>query len=190
MPVLKMTRAEKRTDAMKQAKRILNVTIKRMLDSDPDTSWMGEFSGHADTQFAIDHQNRMGSNRVHQWFNSGSVESFAPEASWIPADVQNKRQYWHDAMTKNAEQDYARMCALSDGLFEFIGVRADAKIVIGNLCQTTTSGGLWGIESDSEEAYLREEEENQLAELRDVLKELGFGTRAISAAFKDVTHIE
>jgi hypothetical protein len=169
---------------MKQAKRILTVEVRRMSDESPDTSWLGEFSNRADTQFAIDHQERTGSNRVKQWFNPGTVEDFDPAASWIPAEVANKRQYWHDAMTKNAEQDYARMCSLMDGEFEFIGIGAEAEVVVEGVCQTIHSGGLWGIESDSDESYLREIEQEQLGELRDQLYALGFSKRAIAAAVK------
>lgn len=171
---------------MKQTKRILKIEVKRMFDESPDTSWMGEFSNRADTQFAIDHQERTGSNRVKQWFNPGTVEDFDPNASWIPAEVTDKQHYWHDTMTKNAKQDYARMCSLVNGDFEFISIVAKTEIVIGNICQNVTSGGLWGIESDSEESYLKEEEQNQLAELRGVLHELGFSKRAIAAAVKGV----
>jgi hypothetical protein len=172
---------------MKQTKRILKIEVKRMLDESPDTSWMGEFSNHADTQFAIDHQARTGSNRVKQWFNPGTIEDFRPDADWIKGrTAQERRQYWHDAMLKNAEQDYKRMCALNDGEFEFIGIGAKAEIVIGNICQKVTSGGLWGIESDSDASYLTEIEQEQISELRGVLHEIGFSKRAISAAVKEM----
>lgn len=36
------------------AKRILSVTVKRMLDSDPDTSYLGEYSDTAESEYAID----------------------------------------------------------------------------------------------------------------------------------------
>lgn len=49
---------------MKNGKRIVKIEIERMFDESPDTSWMGEFSNCADTQFAIDHQERSESNRV------------------------------------------------------------------------------------------------------------------------------
>ena len=171
---------------MKNGKRIVKIEIERMFDESPDTSWLGEFSNRADTQFAIDHQERSGSNRVKQWFNPGTVEDFDPNASWIPAGAENKREYWHTAMIKNAEQDYARMCSLCNGEFEFIGIGAKAHVTVDNVCQTITSGGLWGIESDSEESYLKEEEQNQLAELRSILYEMGFSKRAISTAIKEM----
>lgn len=37
-----------------KAKRILSVTIKRMYDDSPDTSWMGEYSDKRSSEFSID----------------------------------------------------------------------------------------------------------------------------------------
>lgn len=38
----------------KNMKRIHKVTIKRMIDESPDTSWLGEYSNDAETEYAID----------------------------------------------------------------------------------------------------------------------------------------
>lgn len=83
------------------------------------------------------------------------------------------------------KQDYARMESLNAGEWGFIGIGAKARVTVGDICQAVTSGGLWGIESDSDKSYLKEEEQNQLAELRAVLYEMGFSKRAIAAAVKD-----
>lgn len=71
--------------------------------------------------------------------------------------------------------------------WQYIGVKAQAEIVIDEVCQKITSGGLWGIESDSEESYLKEVESEEMAELRGILYELGFSKRAIATAVKEVT---
>ena len=68
------------------------------------------------------------------------------------------------------------------GVFNFIGIRAKAEIVIGNTCQTITSGGLWGIEDDSEESYLATVESDEITDLCNQLSALGFGPRAITKA--------
>jgi hypothetical protein len=65
------------------------------------------------------------------------------------------------------------------GSFEFIGIRAEAEIVAGGVCQTITSGGLWGIESDSAPEYLSEVEEEEIGQLKDILQSLGFSSKAI-----------
>jgi len=58
-----------------------------------------------------------------------------------------------------------------------------------SLIQHLTSGGLWGIAFDSDAKYLEEIEAEQLAELRNILHQIGFSNRAISAAFKNVQRI-
>ena len=123
--------------------------------------------------------------RTYRYFNPGSVEPFDARASWIPADVTDKHAYWERAMHENAILDYDRMERLNAGDWAFIGIDAKAEVVIGNVCQTLHSGGLWGIESDSEESYLQEEESNQLAELRTILYEMGFSKRAIATAVEE-----
>jgi len=122
----------------------------------------------------------------YRYFNPGSTtEPFDVNASWIPADVPDKEAYWRAAMHQNAEQDYARMEALNNGQWEFIGIRACADVTIGNTRQSIYSGGLWGIESDSEASYLKEVESEELASLRETLYELGFSKRAIATAVKE-----
>ena len=79
-----------------------------------------------------------------------------------------------------------RMESLPAGNWPFIGIGAKAKITVNDTCQTITSGGLWGVESDSGDDYLKEEEQNQLADLRAQLYELGFSKRAITAAVKEM----
>ena len=45
---------------------------------------------------------------------------------------------------------------LNRGDWGYIGVRADAEIIVDGVSQDITSGGLWGVESDSDRAYLAE----------------------------------
>lgn len=86
---------------------------------------------------------------------------------------------------KYTRQDYARMESLNRGDWYFLGVVAKAEVSIGGTIQRIRSGGLWGIESDSEKSYIAEEESNQLAELKTILGEMGFSKRAISAATRE-----
>jgi hypothetical protein len=66
-----------------------------------------------------------------------------------------------------------------NGDFGFIGIRAEAEIVAHGVCQTITSGGLWGIESDSDRSYLSEIEQEELQELKAILQSLGFSQEAV-----------
>jgi len=44
---------------MKTGKRIQSITIKHILDTDPDTSYLGEYSNNADSEFAIDRKHSL-----------------------------------------------------------------------------------------------------------------------------------
>jgi hypothetical protein len=97
---------------------------------------------------------------------------------------------------KYCRQDFARMESLNDGNWCYIGIRAEARVfvnekVIGpvashGIAQTITSGGLYGIESDSGREHLEETQREELAQLKDELVGLGFSRRAIATAFKNI----
>lgn len=167
---------------MQQQKRILSIEVKRMDDPDPDTSYLGTYSNTPTEEFSIA-RNIIGQ---YHYFNPGSVEAFDPAASWIPADraPADKESFWRETMRENARKDYARMEAYNAGDWGFIGIRAQADVVIAGVCQSITSMGLWGIESDSDESHFREVEHEELNQLRGILHELGFSKRAIAAAVK------
>ena len=124
---------------MKNGKRISKVIIKQMTDTDPDTSYLGEYSNKAET-------------------------------------------------------DYARMESLHRGNWFYMGLRAEAEVFVpcgqSSISQGITSGGLYGIESDSGKDYIAEVEQEELAELRKQLSALGFSKRAIATACKGVERTE
>jgi hypothetical protein len=242
-------------------KRIHSVTICRMIDNDPDTSWLGEYSRNSQGEFSIDRKHTFEcasqdynqdtetinklerilryldgqrfddslSSYQEEWqdifadaimeatdlienvqgnvtecdceesgnwshgelryFNASSnIEAFDPNATWIPVDVQDKQAYWRESMLTSFKSDYDSMESYNNGDWCFVGIRAEAKIVIGNVCQTITSGGLWGTESDSDDFHFASIEDAELHELRSQLSELGFSKRAIATAFKSVAH--
>lgn len=69
-----------------------------------------------------------------------------------------------------------RRAAFERGEFDFVGVRAEAEVVIEGVVQTLTSGGLWGVESDSGEEYIAEIAVEEYEQLRKVLKTVGVPT--------------
>ena len=82
--------------------------------------------------------------------------------------------------TSYLEQDgfEDRMRAYRRGDFGFIGVRAAIDLDIptkqgGIIGQRITTPGLWGIEDDSDEDYLREVYEEECAQLVEMLETLG-----------------
>lgn len=106
---------------------------------------------------------------------------------------------------KYVRQDYERMERLNAGDWCYIGIRAEAEIVAvygskstlsehvttggSGPIQHITSGGLWGIESDSDKSYFAEVQTDELADLKTQLLALGFSRRAISQAFKNVEEV-
>ena len=69
-----------------------------------------------------------------------------------------------------------RKQAFQRGDFSFVGVVAKAEIVVDGIVQTITSGGLWGIESDSDKTYIAEVADDEYGDLRRILKTLGVPT--------------
>lgn len=66
--------------------------------------------------------------------------------------------------------------AYQRGEFHFVGVRAEADVVIEGTVQTLVSGGLWGVESDSGDEYIEEIADQEYNELRKVLTSVGVST--------------
>ncbi len=84
------------------------------------------------------------------------------------------------------EQDYQRHEAHSRGDWHSVGVIAKAEIVVNGVIQTIRSGGLWGIESDSDPEYFEQVSAEELTNLKTILGSLGFGKRAIAHAFSSI----
>ena len=74
------------------------------------------------------------------------------------------------------EEFEERLAAFNRGEFSFVGVRAEAEVVIEGTVQTLTSPGLWGIESDSGEEYIEQVSGEEYHALRDVLLAVGIAT--------------
>lgn len=68
-----------------------------------------------------------------------------------------------------------RLKQFERGDFNFVGVQAVAEVSIGGVIQEITSGGLWGIESDSGEKHFRSVGKEEYAQLKEILSEMGIG---------------
>lgn len=129
----------------------------------------------------------------------GEYRYFNPSSNYVTSSGEPTDGLTEEEVYKHTRQDYERMESLNAGHWCYIGLRAEAKIGIGDVVnyparynvttQTITSGGLWGIESDSESGYFEEVKAEQLAELKDQLKALGFSARAIATAFKNAEEV-
>jgi hypothetical protein len=235
---------------MKNGKRILSVTIKRMMDESPDTSYLGEYSNRPKSEYAIDRAHsedcasvspeaqRAKETLEHAQQTAGDIHNAVlaqyngtlanekldterealddaynllgeladevvecdcgergdmerNEYRYFNGNVENYKGESPENIRKYVRQNYARMESLSRGDWCYMGIRGEAQIAVptapkNSIIQTITSGGLWGIESDSDKDYLASVEQEELSDLRGQLKALGFSSRAISTALKNV----
>lgn len=151
---------------------IRSIKIRREVDTDPDFSHLGEYSNSpGPDDKTIDRQERGDCGRnEYRYF----VAAMSGEETGNPESV---------------EQDYQRMEDYNRQGWWFVGVWAEASVQFtpGGPVQKVRSGGLWGIESDSDKEYFAEVEGEQLAELADQLKAAGFNPGTIRKAMKDVS---
>jgi len=218
---------------MKNMKRIHKVTIKRMIDESPDTSWLGEYGNNAESDYAIDRAHSEDCSAVKVNYKQ-AVDQLERAIDYLKGELGSGLREWDDAIDlliekqeecqecdcgfsgqwnnreyryfnpnyenykglsedeirKYCKQEFDRMESLNNQQWGFIGIRAEADYSVDNsqLIQEATSGGLWGIESDSDASYFTSVEQEELAELRKQLEGIGFSKRAIAAAFKNVEH--
>jgi hypothetical protein len=114
---------------------------------------------------------------------------FNPSFNYVSSTGKIQDGLTPEDVRKYTRQDYERMESANRGDWCFLGIRAEAEISIPSgpgysTLQTIHSGGLWGIESDSDKSHFAETEANELADLRTQLYALGFSKRAIASAFK------
>lgn len=132
---------------------------------------------------ALEECNCDGSRR----FERGTYEYFNPSSNYVDKYGDALPENTPEEVREYVAQDYKRMEDLNTGYWEFIGIKAEAHVVINDVVQEITSGGLWGIESDAPDEFESIEAE-ELSSLREQLEALGFSKRAIATAFKTVQH--
>lgn len=150
-------------------KRILKVIIKRMADTDGQPDWLGAYSNTPGPEATTIDRRTLG--------------------HWKPGEycffIADNVETWEQAFV-----NYTRMEAGMNGGWHLMGVRAEAEVVLtGTAVQTLTSGGLWGVESDADDTYMRVVELEQMDGLKDVLRAVGFTDGEITAAFEKVDHV-
>lgn len=67
----------------------------------------------------------------------------------------------------------ARLKAYQEGVFSFIGIRAEVEVKINGVTQRLHSAGLWGIESDRLPSYIEMVKREETLGLMEIMKELG-----------------
>lgn len=153
-------KAEFKADA---PKRVDWIQVRWEFDESPDTSHLGEYS-NTPKAGAIDREERGDMGRHEYRYFNPCIENYAGESE---ADI-----------AKYVEQDYQRMEKLARNDWCFMGcvVEAEVSYPIGNGSRRTerfTSGGLWGIESDSDASYIESIELEQIKDLSEHLEQFG-----------------
>ncbi len=87
----------------------------------------------------------------------------------------------------DSTDDDGRLTAYDRGEWGYVGIRAMATLYVtrgrDRISHEVKSPGLWGIESDSSEDYLKEVAQDELTVLRDMLVKLGVTAAATDLRF-------
>jgi hypothetical protein len=155
--------------------------------NDPENIYWSSLDGSIDTLIEAQENVAECDCGFSGHWNNREFRYFNPSRNYNGEKPEDIRKY--------VAQDYARVEDLNACGWCFIGIRAEAEYSVGEsrngyLGQDITSGGLWGIESDSEESYFTSVENEELADLAVQLKGIGFSGRAIASAFKNVERKE
>lgn len=144
--------------------KILKVTVKSEVDIYADISFLGKFTDTF-TEGAIERGD----------VGHGQYRYFVPAISGEESDNPDSPML-----------DYKRAEAFESGEWHMRGVTACAEVQLtqSGPVQKITSGGLWGVESDSGEDYFREVGAEQLSDLRGQLLACGFTPQQIETAIK------
>lgn len=145
-------------------KRIAKIELVRSPDYDGQFDYYGSFGNEPTSEFSIPHESD--NRRTLNWFNpcTDACESAA-----------------------QASEMYARILAFERGEWHWQSIKAQATIETSYngldwLTNRIKSGGVYGIESDMPESEKHDIETEQLDELVDTLKALGFTTEEIEQA--------
>jgi len=141
------------------------VRIVQRADESPDLSYLGRYCDSPDQK-------------------EGEGEPIDREAR---GDMGEGEFRWFiPAMTEGAEEDYQRMESYGVA-WHCLKISAEAEVLrdIGGGARQIhrfESGGLWGIESDSDDAHIAEIEQHELRSLKRILKDFGVDVSAFDGA--------
>jgi hypothetical protein len=131
--------------------KLQSIVLHVDVDTYPDASYLGKYTDKP-TAGAIDRQ------------ALGDIER-GQYRYFVPANTAEETGSPDSPM-----QDYKRMEALQRGDWQLLGVWAEAilRVTVNGMTQQQRirSGGLWGIESDSSQEFIRSVQLDELADLR------------------------
>jgi hypothetical protein len=170
-------------------KRIDKVEIVQIPDYNCDTSDMGIYTDElkpgnilrATGQFVEDLEEDQETPKGREF------RAFVPPDNGESVGTADYRKY--------ALQDFERMEALQRGEWFYLGIKARATIATSKdgkdwTLNTVESGGLWGIESDSNDSDKKEMADDELINLCVIFEELGFSFEDIGKSVTNVKTVE
>ena len=141
-----------------------NIIVKYLDDEGPDLSWLGEFRNHTDKRFSLPAYDRATEKVVKDSDELAAVLEEHPH--WSPREYRFITAADPNADPQHIAQDAQRLEKYGVDWY-CVGVRAEAwKAGV----MIATSGGIWGIESDSDDSYFKEMAEEQIADAVDAAK--------------------
>lgn len=157
--------------------KIKIITICHIPDYDADLSYIGKYTdeltdGVIVREFGEFYEDLTEEQKEDIPEYSREMRGFKPVGGGEPVGSADYKKY--------GKQDYELMQKIERGDVSFIGIKAEAEILVSLndhwITQSISSGGLWGIDVDSSEEteYIKEIQQEQLSELLDISKALGF----------------
>ncbi len=150
---------------MEPLKKITAIRTEAVTDESPDLSHLGEYVQSARVDSGQEY--RIVDRAARGDVKRGEFEFF------IADNVENEEQ---------AIENYERMEQYNNSEWCMYGIRAVCTFQVSHddgktwNVHTLKTPGLWSIESDSEESYMREVGREQLEELQKDMEALGFGS--------------
>ena len=156
--------------------KVTTVKIEHRADTSPDFTYMGEYTDKLGPGVIVRAHNEFWEklpDETEMPEKGREYRAFKPYAGGEKVGTQEYYKY--------GKQDYERMESYNRQDWAFIGIVAKATVRFTTSEDVTgitrvhhfSSGGLWGIESDSDESYLKELAQGQLTDLRAVLDAFG-----------------
>lgn len=160
-------------------KKINFIKVIREYDDNPDTSYLGEYGDKIKPGCIIVESGKF----IEDVSDNEIPEKGREYRFFYPMEIGEKigsKKYREYSL-----QNFKRIERLNSGDWNYISISAEARVLTSYdgtnwLINTLSSGGLYGIESDSDEDYLKTIEDEETDSLKDVLKEYGFSDEEIS----------
>jgi len=148
--------------------KIESIIIEHIFDDNADTSWLGKYTDEIEDgvivrKFNMFYEDLSEDEQEELPERGREFRCFKPYAGGENVGTKEYKEY--------GMSDYRRMEGLNNGIWNFIGIKAKADIYFEengvSQYQEITSGGLWGIESDSDKQYIEECEKEQIEDLKE-----------------------